>query len=92
MAAEPTPESNGMSDYLRQASYTLVYMSICLTCVVWQIINSVMLVQRSRKLLHFAVLFEVVLAFIVIFCSLLNPLTDVSCEVVSVIKIDYINR
>ena len=67
----------------RAAAYTLVYMSICLTCVLWQIMNAVTLVYRSRKLLHFAVLAEVLLAFIVILCSLLNPLADLSCDIVS---------
>ncbi|KAI7881116.1 hypothetical protein K492DRAFT_161910 [Lichtheimia hyalospora FSU 10163] len=75
----------------RAAAYTLVYMSICLTCVIWQIMNAVILVHRSRKLLHFAVLAEVLLAFIVILCSLLNPLADLSCDVrywVSIIAVN----
>lgn len=67
----------------RLAAYTLVYMSICLTCVIWQIMNALALVHRSRKVLHFAVLAEVLLAFIVILCSLLNPLADLSCDIVS---------
>ncbi|KAI8141608.1 hypothetical protein BJV82DRAFT_714826 [Fennellomyces sp. T-0311] len=85
------PNTPMVQDYFRQASYTLVYMSICITCVVWQIINAAMLVRRSRKILHFAVLFEVLLAFIVILCSLLNPLTNLSCEVrywVSIIAVN----
>ncbi|KAI7852870.1 hypothetical protein BDC45DRAFT_607098 [Circinella umbellata] len=75
----------------RQAAYTLVYMTICLTCVVWQIINASILLYRSRKLLHFAVLFEVLLAFLVILSSILNPLIDLSCDVRYWISIVSIN-
>ncbi|KAI9488972.1 hypothetical protein BDB00DRAFT_734228, partial [Zychaea mexicana] len=60
-------------------AYTLVYMGICITCVVWQLINASVLVYRSRKVLHMAVLFEVILAFLVIMSSLLNPLVGLSC-------------
>ena len=80
-----TKTSKQIDDERRQAAYTLVYMAICLTCVAWQIINASILVYRSRKLLHFAVLFEVLLAFLVILSSVLNPLVDLSCEIVSVL-------
>ncbi|KAI8643007.1 hypothetical protein BD408DRAFT_365739 [Parasitella parasitica] len=56
-------------------------MSVCLGCTVWQLMAAVELVVKARKVLHFAVLFETILSFIVISCSVLNPLSDVSCEV-----------
>ncbi|KAI9247417.1 hypothetical protein BDA99DRAFT_254393 [Phascolomyces articulosus] len=75
----------------RQAAYTLVYMAICLTCTVWQMINASTLVYRSHKILHMAVLFQICLAFLVILCSVLNPLIDFSCEArywVSIVSIN----
>ncbi|KAI8098421.1 uncharacterized protein B0P05DRAFT_521867 [Gilbertella persicaria] len=69
-------------EYFRHTASTIVYMSICLTCSVWQIMAAIELVWRVRKWLHFTVLFETILSFMVIFCSVLNPLTDLSCEFV----------
>ncbi|KAI8098736.1 uncharacterized protein BX664DRAFT_381413 [Halteromyces radiatus] len=73
----------GASDeYYRfmESQYTLVYMAICLTCTAWQIMTAISLIWKSRKWLHAVVLLNVCLAFFVILCSLLNPLTSVSCE------------
>lgn len=70
--------------YFRYTASTVVYMSICLGCTVWQLIAATELVYRARKWLHFAVLFETFLSFLVISCSILNPLSNVSCELVSV--------
>ncbi|ORZ00215.1 hypothetical protein BCR43DRAFT_133461 [Syncephalastrum racemosum] len=74
------PDHGTMSSEYRRAAWTMCYMSVCLTCVVWQIINASILVHRSRKLLHIGVLTETVLSFCSIGCSVLNPLTDLSCE------------
>ncbi|KAI9316675.1 hypothetical protein BX666DRAFT_2027503 [Dichotomocladium elegans] len=83
--AFPQPEIS------KQSIYTLVYMSICLSCVVWQLVNSTLLVYRSRKILHFAVLAEVILAFIVILASLLNPLIGLDCVTRYWISITCVN-
>ncbi|KAI8337034.1 hypothetical protein BC941DRAFT_396942 [Chlamydoabsidia padenii] len=74
-----------------ESQYTLVYMSICLTCTVWQVLTAVGLVWKSRKWLHMAVLANVCMAFFVILCSLLSPLTSISCDFrfwVSIICVD----
>ncbi|CAO3597615.1 unnamed protein product [Absidia cylindrospora] len=63
-----------------ESQYTLVYMSICLTCTVWQVLTAASLYWRSRKWLHLTVLLNVCMAFFVILCSLLSPLSSVSCE------------
>ncbi|KAL9540370.1 hypothetical protein MBANPS3_009713 [Mucor bainieri] len=67
--------------YFRHTASTVVYMSVCLGCTIWQLMASVELIITARKWLHFAVLFETTLSFIVISCSILNPLTDVTCEI-----------
>ncbi|KAI8063242.1 hypothetical protein BC940DRAFT_212353, partial [Gongronella butleri] len=61
---------------------TLVYMSISLTCIAWQILTACGLLWASRKWLHVAVLFNVSLPFFVVMTSLLSPLFSVNCEVV----------
>ncbi|SAM00406.1 hypothetical protein [Absidia glauca] len=63
-----------------ESQYTLVYMSICLTCTVWQVMTAASLLWHSRKWLHLAVLANVSMAFFVILCSLLSPLSSVSCD------------
>ncbi|CEP19751.1 hypothetical protein [Parasitella parasitica] len=67
--------------YFRHTALAIAYMSVCLGCTVWQLMAAVDLVLKARKAIHFAVLFETVLSFITISCSVLNPLSDVSCEV-----------
>lgn len=74
--------NEGTQSYFRHTTSTLVYMSICLTCTVWQVITASELAYKVRKWLHFAVLFETFLSFISILCSILNPLTPLSCEFV----------
>lgn len=69
--------------YFRHTASTVVYMSVCLGCTIWQLMAAAELVYKARKWLHFAVLFETILSFLVISCSILNPLTDVTCELVS---------
>ncbi|KAI8982223.1 hypothetical protein BDF20DRAFT_458314 [Mycotypha africana] len=77
--------------YFRHTATTIVYMGICWTCCVWQIMTATELAYKVRKGLHFAVVFETVLAFVVITCSVLNPLTPVSCEVRFWISIIAVN-
>lgn len=72
-------------DQFHTASYTMIYMSICFTCCVWQLLTAARLVCRTRKLIHIAVLFEVFLALFSILCSLLAPVTDLSCDFASII-------
>ncbi|KAI7866909.1 uncharacterized protein EV154DRAFT_583435 [Mucor mucedo] len=72
--------NEGTKSYFRHTTSTLVYMSICLTCTVWQVLTAGELAYKVRKWLHFAVLFETFLSFISILCSILNPLTALSCE------------
>ncbi|KAI8072086.1 hypothetical protein BDF21DRAFT_454188 [Thamnidium elegans] len=66
--------------YFRHTTSTVVYMSICLSCTVWQVLTAAELAYKVRKWLHFAVFFETVLSFVSILCSVLNPLTSLSCE------------
>ncbi|KAI9301626.1 hypothetical protein BJ944DRAFT_252168 [Cunninghamella echinulata] len=74
-------ECIGLEHYrFKESQYTLVYMTICLTCAVWQIITAFNLVWKSKKWLHLVVLFNVCLAFFVILCSVLNPLILLDCE------------
>lgn len=68
--------------YFRHTTSTVVYMSVCLSCTIWQIMAASELVYKVRKWLHFAVFFETILSFCSIFCSVLNPLTDLSCQFV----------
>ncbi|KAI8374452.1 uncharacterized protein BYT42DRAFT_576413 [Radiomyces spectabilis] len=80
-----------ITQYFRQASYTMTYMSICLTCTIWQILHAGALVWKTRKFLHGAVFFETILSFFSILCSVLNPLTELSCELrfwVSIISVN----
>ncbi|KAI8876773.1 hypothetical protein K501DRAFT_199659 [Backusella circina FSU 941] len=75
----------------RSSTFTLVYMSICLTCTIWQMFNACLLAWRVRKWLHFAVVFETVLSFLVILCSVLNSMLDVTCSLrfwVSIISVN----
>ncbi|ORX54008.1 hypothetical protein DM01DRAFT_143124 [Hesseltinella vesiculosa] len=65
----------------KESQDTLVYMSICLTCIAWQVLTAGSLLWNSRKWLHLAVLVNVLLPFLVVMTSLLNPLFNVSCEV-----------
>ncbi|KAL9546019.1 hypothetical protein PS6_007889 [Mucor atramentarius] len=77
--------------YFRHTASTVVYMSVCLGCTIWQLMAAAELVYKARKWLHFAVLFETILSFLVISCSILNPLTDVTCELrfwVSIISVN----
>ncbi|KAF1801503.1 hypothetical protein FB192DRAFT_1324810, partial [Mucor lusitanicus] len=77
--------------YFRHTASTVVYMSVCLGCTIWQLMAAAELVYKARKWLHFAVLFETMLSFLVISCSILNPLTDVTCELrfwVSIISVN----
>jgi hypothetical protein len=66
----------------RSSTFTLVYMSMCLTCTIWQLFQAGLLAWRVRKWLHFAVLFETILSFQVILCSVLNSMVDVTCSLV----------
>lgn len=68
--------------YFRHTTSTVVYMSICLSCTIWQVMTAAELAWKVRKWLHFAVLFETVLSLITILCSVLNPVTPLSCEFV----------
>lgn len=68
--------------YFRHTTSTVVYMSVCLSCTVWQVLTAAELAYKVRKWLHFAVFFETVLSFVSILCSVLNPLTSLSCEFV----------
>ena len=68
--------------YFKHTASTVVYMSICLTCSLWQLLTAIELVYRVRKWIHFAVLSETLLSFLVILCSVLNPLTSLNCEIV----------
>lgn len=79
----------GTKSYFRHTTSTLVYMSICLSCTAWQVITAGELAYKVRKWLHIAVLFETFLSFISILCSILNPLTDLSCEFVRIIAIHF---
>ena len=68
--------------YFRHTTSTIVYMSICLSCSIWQVITAFELAYKVRKWLHFAVVFETVLSLATILCSVLNPVTALSCEFV----------
>ncbi|KAI8967234.1 hypothetical protein BDF20DRAFT_237820 [Mycotypha africana] len=70
--------------YFRYTATVLVYMSICLGCCIWQIMTAIELVYTRQKWLHFAAFFETLLCFILILCSILNPLNAVGCEDVSI--------
>lgn len=69
-----------MKQYIRHTATTIVYMSVCLTCTIWQVLTAVELAYKIRKWLHFAVVFETILSFLTILCSILNPVAAVSCE------------
>ncbi|CAO3611801.1 unnamed protein product [Cunninghamella blakesleeana] len=72
----------GVDQYrFKESQITLVYLAICLTCAVWQIITAFELVWKTRKYLHLLVLFNVVITTCVMLCSILNPLVLLSCEV-----------
>ncbi|OBZ89715.1 hypothetical protein A0J61_02226 [Choanephora cucurbitarum] len=77
--------------YFKHTASTVVYMSICLTCSLWQLLTAIELVYRVRKWIHFAVLSETLLSFLVILCSVLNPLTSLNCEIRFWISIVFIN-
>jgi hypothetical protein len=66
-------------DYIRKTASTITYMSICLSCIIWQIITATMLAWRSKKWIHFMLLIQTILCFLNILCSVLNPTTSVSC-------------
>ncbi|KAI9470771.1 MAG: hypothetical protein EXX96DRAFT_585659 [Benjaminiella poitrasii] len=66
--------------YIRHTTAAVVYMSICLACTVWQIMAASVLVYKARKWLHYAVVFETLLSFFSILCSVLNSLSGLSCE------------
>lgn len=65
--------------YIRKTACTITYMSICLSCVLWQIVSATMLAWKSRKWIHFILLFQTLLCFLTILCSVLNPITSVDC-------------
>ncbi|KAI8342244.1 hypothetical protein BD560DRAFT_493386 [Blakeslea trispora] len=77
--------------YIRHTASTIVYMSICLACSAWQLLTAIEMVYRVRKWLQFAVLCQTLLSFMVILCSVLNPLTNLSCEIRFWISIIFIN-
>jgi hypothetical protein len=64
-------------------NWTLAYLSICLSCSIWQIINSLHLTWIAHKPVHGVVLFQSIISFVSILFSLLNPLTRLNCDVVS---------
>jgi hypothetical protein len=68
--------------YFRHTASTVVYMSICLSCTIWQVITAMELAYKIRKWLHFAVVFETILSFVTILSSVLNPISPLSCEFV----------
>jgi hypothetical protein len=74
--------NNNTHSYFRHTTSAVVYMSICLSCTIWQIMAATELAYKVRKWLHFAVFFETMLSFCSILCSVLNPLTGLSCEFV----------
>lgn len=73
-----------MKRYIRHTATTIVYMSVCLTCTIWQVLTAFELAYKIRKWLHFAVVFETILSFLTILCSILNPVAAVSCELVCI--------
>jgi hypothetical protein len=79
--------NSSTQSYFRYTTSTVVYMSICLSCTVWQILTAAELAYKVRKWLHFAVLFETFLSLITILSSVLNPVTPVSCEFVGSLHI-----
>ncbi|KAI7898993.1 uncharacterized protein BX663DRAFT_489559 [Cokeromyces recurvatus] len=66
-------------NYIRHTTAAVVYMSVCLACTIWQIKAAIILAYKARKWLHFAVVFEALLSFSSILCSILNSLTSISC-------------
>ena len=73
--------------YFRHTASTVVYMSICLSCTIWQVITAVEIAYKILKWLHFAVVFETILSLITILSSVLNPVSPLSCEFVSILVI-----
>ncbi|KAI9355479.1 hypothetical protein BD770DRAFT_303658, partial [Pilaira anomala] len=68
--------------YFRHTISAVAYMSACLAITVLQVIKASIIAYKVRKWIHFAVVFETIFSFISIICSVLNPLTDLSCDFV----------
>ncbi|KAI9279367.1 hypothetical protein BY458DRAFT_545253 [Sporodiniella umbellata] len=77
--------------YVRSTACTITYMSVCLACIIFQIGSAILLAWKSRKRIHFILLFQALLCFLTILCSVLNPITAVTCIVrfwVSIVSIN----
>ncbi|KAG2178818.1 hypothetical protein INT43_001664 [Umbelopsis isabellina] len=72
--------SPDMVSAINTNNWTLTYLSICLTCSIWQITNSLNLTWIARKPVHGVVLFQSFISFLSILFSLLNPLTRLNCD------------
>jgi hypothetical protein len=68
--------------YFQHSIITICYMSVCFSCTIWQMMAAGELVYRARRWLHFAVFFQTILSFCTILASLLNPVSDITCEFV----------
>ncbi|KAG2173422.1 hypothetical protein INT44_008774 [Umbelopsis vinacea] len=65
---------------IRTNNWTIAYLSICLSCSIWQILSSLQLVWVARKPVHAVVLFQSFISFLSILFSLLNPLAMLNCD------------
>ncbi|KAI8066609.1 hypothetical protein BC940DRAFT_274692 [Gongronella butleri] len=63
----------------KEVAFSLMVVSIGLSCFVWQTFQAAAMYMQSRKLIHFIVLFQAFLGIIVTFVTLLTPLTPVDC-------------
>lgn len=79
--------SVGVRAYLQFSATAITFMSVCLTCTIWQIKAAIQLVYNTRRWINYAVLFQALLSFSAIFCSVLNPLTEsIDCEMVRMLN------
>ncbi|KAI8577842.1 hypothetical protein K450DRAFT_200888 [Umbelopsis ramanniana AG] len=65
---------------IRTNNWTIAYLSLCLSCSIWQILSSLQLAWVARKPVHAVVLFQSTISFLSILFSLLNPLTMLNCD------------
>lgn len=71
-----------MVSSIRTNNWTIAYLSLCLSCSIWQILSSLQLAWVARKPVHGVVLFQSTISFLSILFSLLNPLTMLNCDAV----------
>ncbi|GAB5588113.1 hypothetical protein Unana1_03013 [Umbelopsis nana] len=69
-----------MVSSIRTNNWTIAYLSLCLSCSIWQILSSLQLAWVARKPVHGVVLFQSTISFLSILFSLLNPLTMLNCD------------